>query len=336
MLGNPPERQLEVYVAPDERGERAGLGLAGPKSLLEEVPIIGWASLSTAQRLNIPPHSHDAFEMIYMIRGSSDWWVGNSVYELTPGDVYVTRPGEHHGLVNAMMTPSEYYWMQVQFRNNGSLPNMSTKDALSLGRDLSAMHLRSFAASREVAHCFQQILEEHRSPDPYSTSFAQAALHALLIRLIRDHMVYARRLERSETTRSTLVREAMDLIDQGLDKPLSSLGITTNARMCDSLFHKRFLTEVGWTPIEYRTRRRIQRAKAMLRENRLTITDIALELGFRTSQYFATVFKKATGISPRQYRDQILQLREPVLSDAMPTDKAQSQSSSILPGSGLT
>ena len=301
-----PPGQLDVYVASDGKGRRAGLGLTGPKSLLEEVPIIGWASLSTAQCLNIPSHSHDAYEIIYFTRGSSDWWVGDSAYELRRGDVYLTRPGEHHGLVNAIMTPSEHYWIQVQFSGERSLPGMSTADAQSLGRDLDAMQYRCFAASRDTADCFHHILEEHRSPGPYSTTLARAALHVLLIHLIRDHTLHSRRLELSQTTRSALIREAMDLIDQRLDEPLSALEIATNRGICNSLFHQRFLAEVGWTPVEYRTRRRIQRAKAMLRENPLTVTEIALSLGFRSSQYFATVFKKETGVTPGEYRDQIL------------------------------
>lgn len=296
-----------MYVAPDRKGERAGLGLTGPNTLLEEVPIVGLASFSAAQRVNVPAHSHDAYEIIYVTRGSSDWWVGNSVYELTPGDAYLTRPGEHHGLVNAILTPSEHYWIQVQYSGDGSLPGMSTEDAQSLGRDLDAIRYRCFAASRDIAGCFRQILEEHRSHGPYSTTLARTALHALLIHLIRDHAQYSRRLELRQTARSALIREAMDLIDQRLDEPLSAFETALNKGMCNSLFHKRFLAEVGWTPVEYRTRRRIQRAKAMLRENRLTVTEIAFALGFRTSQYFATSFKSATGVTPSAYRDQILQ-----------------------------
>lgn len=301
-----PEGCLDVYVATDGRGVRAGLGLTGPKSLLEEVPIIGWASLSTAHRLNIPAHTHDAYEIIYTARGSSDWWVGNSVYELRRGDLYLTRPGEHHGLVNAILTPSEHYWIQVQFTEERRLPGMSATDAQSLSRDLDAMQYRCFTASPKTTECFRNILEEHRSPGPYSAMLARTALHALLVHLVRDQILHGRQLELSHTSRSALIQEAVNQIDQRLDEPLSALGIATDKGISDSLFHRRFLAEVGLTPIEYRTRGRVVRAKAMLRENHQTVTEIALSLGFRSSQYFATVFKKETGITPREYRDQIL------------------------------
>jgi AraC-like DNA-binding protein len=49
-------------------------------------------------------------------------------------------------------------------------------------------------------------------------------------------------------------------------------------------------------------RRRIYRAKYLLREPDRPITAIALDLGFSSSQYFATVFKKLVGLTPGEYR----------------------------------
>lgn len=301
-----PRGCLDVYITTDGTEARAGLGLTGRKCLLEEVPILGWASLSTALRLEIPPHSHEAYEIIYSARGSSDWWVGDSVYELRRGDLFLTRPGEQHGLVNAILTPSEHYGIQVEFTQERCLPGMSAVDAQSLSRALDAMQYRCFSASPDTRDCFRHILAEHRSPGPYSTMLARTTLHALLVHLIRDQMLHGREQELSHSARSSLIQEAVNQIDRQLDEPLSALGIITDGGISDSVFHRRFLAEVGLTPIEYRTQRRIVRAKAMLRENRQTVTEIALSLGFRSSQYFATVFKKETGITPGEYRSQIL------------------------------
>jgi AraC-like DNA-binding protein/mannose-6-phosphate isomerase-like protein (cupin superfamily) len=305
-MGTLPERDIEVYVVPGARGQRAGLGLTGPSCLMEEVPFIGWTSLSTAMRFNLPAHIHDGYEIMYLSRGSSEWWVGDSTYELTPGDVYITRPGELHGLVDAVLTPSEYYWIHLEISGTLSFPGVSAEDAQLLVQDLNAIEHRCFAAPSEIADCFRRILEEHRSPDQYSAMSARAALHALLIHLIRSHATHVRRLQLCQTPQSSVIREAMSLIAQRLDEPLSALKIAGNRKMCDSSFHQLFRAEVGWTPVEYRARCRIQRAKEMLRENRLTIFEIAFALGFGSGQYFSTAFKKAVGVTPSTYREQIL------------------------------
>ena len=73
--------------------------------------------------------------------------------------------------------------------------------------------------------------------------------------------------------------------------------------LSQSHFRQRFHRETGFTPSDYLTRRRVLRAKQMLREDRLSITGIAFQLGFQSSPYFAAVFKKMTGITPSEYRE---------------------------------
>ena len=47
---------------------------------------------------------------------------------------------------------------------------------------------------------------------------------------------------------------------------------------------------------------RITQAKKLLREGKFSITEIAFQVGFNDSNYFSSCFKKATGISPLEYR----------------------------------
>ena len=69
-----------------------------------------------------------------------------------------------------------------------------------------------------------------------------------------------------------------------------------------SQFHERFQQHMGLPPAQWRTRQRIARAKALLRQGDASITSIALSLGFDTSQYFRTVFKRYVGFTPANYR----------------------------------
>ena len=68
-------------------------------------------------------------------------------------------------------------------------------------------------------------------------------------------------------------------------------------------FLLRFRREVGYTPADWRTLQRLALAKRMLlRDPDRSVLDIALASGFASSQYFATVFKRIVGISPREFR----------------------------------
>ena len=58
----------------------------------------------------------------------------------------------------------------------------------------------------------------------------------------------------------------------------------------------------GLTTHEYVTTRRVERAKTLLTETNLTMTEIAQTLGFADSGHFSRVFGKYVGVTPSEYR----------------------------------
>lgn len=63
-----------------------------------------------------------------------------------------------------------------------------------------------------------------------------------------------------------------------------------------------FSRENGMTFVEYITRQRVERAMTLLRTTTLSTSEIAHQVGYSTPRYFYAVFKKATGLSPGEYR----------------------------------
>ena len=63
-----------------------------------------------------------------------------------------------------------------------------------------------------------------------------------------------------------------------------------------------FKDSTGMTPNDYWQRLRIDRAQRLLSNSETSITEIALDCGFSTSQYFSSVFRKYAGVSPTHYR----------------------------------
>ena len=61
------------------------------------------------------------------------------------------------------------------------------------------------------------------------------------------------------------------------------------------------VTDVGIT--EYITHQKIEESKKLLTEGTLKVYEVADQLGFESAFYFSKVFKKITGISPKDYRN---------------------------------
>lgn len=82
----------------------------------------------------------------------------------------------------------------------------------------------------------------------------------------------------------------------------STSQLAAELNLSESYFYRLFRETIGQSPASYMERVRIGCASRLLLDSTLSITDITHELGYKTSQHFATVFKKHTGMTPRAWR----------------------------------
>ena len=87
-----------------------------------------------------------------------------------------------------------------------------------------------------------------------------------------------------------------------IERNLSMTDIAEKLGLSTTGFIKRFKHETGLTPADFYQRIKIEEAIRRLTGATASITEIAFNLGFTTSQYFASVFRKYTGTTPREYR----------------------------------
>ncbi len=100
-----------------------------------------------------------------------------------------------------------------------------------------------------------------------------------------------------------LARKAMSYIHEHYNEESLSLeGVADRIGVCKEYLARSFREETGVTLVTYLNRYRIERAKALLRENQMRVVDVALEVGFSSSAYFSRVFKQEVGQSPQEYR----------------------------------
>ncbi|CAM4259895.1 two-component system response regulator YesN [Paenibacillus endophyticus] len=96
--------------------------------------------------------------------------------------------------------------------------------------------------------------------------------------------------------------EAKAFLDRNLYRDLSVEETATHVGLSTSYFSLLFKQTFGETFIEYVTRQRMERAKAMLGETAKSIAQIAKEVGYAERRYFTKVFMKYTGENPTDYR----------------------------------
>jgi AraC-like DNA-binding protein len=97
------------------------------------------------------------------------------------------------------------------------------------------------------------------------------------------------------------LRRAKDLIDRDFAEPLDVPALAREAHASRAHFVRSFKRAFGETPHRYLQRRRIERAKELLRNTRLSVTEISFAVGFRSLGSFSTVFRQLVGEPPGAY-----------------------------------
>lgn len=103
---------------------------------------------------------------------------------------------------------------------------------------------------------------------------------------------------------SDLTRRAVRYVWQHNSRAFTREEMAASLSVTPGYLTQHFRRELGITPWEYLTRVRIERAKALLSAGRLSITEIAGEVGYNDAAYFSRVFVRETGRTPRAFRQQ--------------------------------
>ncbi len=258
---------------------------------------VGHARLSKS-RPGLGAHVHDGcFEICYLNKGRMHWWAGDEEqdYIVEPGELTLTYPDEPHGGVDSIHEAGDLYWLSVDLRALDFAAQGACSD--SLAQTLHNLP-RHFLGHVSVPKYFEQILGAVEAAGPYAALRIHSALLQILMVLI-DCGQAAMHAEPHLDPRLELVLKKIRQEPQAFAgiEPLAKIAGLSNNR-----FNNQFKSYTGYSPMDYVSREKVRRAKALLANDQLTITDIALELDFSTTQYFATLFKKYTGMTPSQFR----------------------------------
>ncbi len=111
---------------------------------------------------------------------------------------------------------------------------------------------------------------------------------------------------RGEQENESTVSRACKYIQENFYKELSLDDVSKEVNVSPYYFSKLFKEEVGENFIEYLTALRINNAKELLRRPVLSIREAGMQSGYADPNYFSRIFKKQTGMTPREYREQNL------------------------------
>jgi len=286
---------------PDENRLHESYG--GKELLLPELDIVGWLRFKKALPNALQPSRHkNWFEILYMEHGQVDWWIEDTSYNFSAGNVLIISPNELHGAACGVMQPCEHYWLRFRVPDNKLIPGLAKPQQLLLLDFYRNLPGRMFQISSAVKHGFQRLISAHHNPTEFSEVTARCALLSILCTIASESQQSTP--AKTASPLSPKIQNVLRMLQNRLDNPPSVKEMAKMAHMSEGTFRALFEKETGIPPNNYINIQRIREAKEMLKEG-CSVTETAHALGYSSSQYFATVFKKWAGLSPSNYLNQI-------------------------------
>ncbi|TVY09167.1 helix-turn-helix transcriptional regulator [Paenibacillus cremeus] len=270
----------------------------GPIEDVPELVMFGCDEFRKAHPLR--DHAHPGcFEFVLVERGKAGWELDGTVYETKGGDVFHTRPGERHRGGFNVIEPSKIWWLIV------SSPTPQSKDWLRLPPNEIAALESALAALPRVVHTglrpvdtFIRLQQALMTESPLRSTFIRQSIVELLLHFVRPETVAA-------SVADDLVHRFESLIERMRREPEwrpAVAQLAEEAGVSESHFYRTFQAYSGLSPNSYMERLRLKEACRWLEESTEPITHIAHQLGYPSSQHFATVFKRYTGQTPSRWR----------------------------------
>ena len=98
------------------------------------------------------------------------------------------------------------------------------------------------------------------------------------------------------------LKQVIAYIHQNYQEPIPLQALSDICYMSPNYFCRYFKQEIGKTPIGFLNEYRMEKACQLLSESQLTISDIALSVGFDNFSYFIRKFREYKGVTPKKYR----------------------------------
>ncbi len=262
-------------------------------------------------------HFHEGLELYFLLEGQRCYFIDQDTYRVQEGmAVLINRNQIHKTSTGGSDHRHRRFLLQIDARKfEGYLKLLGFTDFSALGdryRGVCTFSAEDWARALELIAAIKQSFAQ--APPSVLGRTDSAAYRLVTLRVMELLMLFVQNRTRTE---ETAWKEDPHAIHTGMYQKVHEIALFLQNHCASSIsleelaarfyISKPYLTRIfksvtGFTVVEYRTFCRIQKAKALLAETDLSITEIAAQTGFGNITYFERVFREATDGSPLRYR----------------------------------
>ncbi|MDD5697784.1 MAG: AraC family transcriptional regulator [Victivallaceae bacterium] len=236
------------------------------------------------------------------MKGFTQWQLASGLsLEQSGGTLTIIPRNIPHRGVEEIITPCWLFWYILDLRDLETARKNTPFTAAEMKLIFEVLALEScrvLPVSPELARDFSRLLEllYQDGNNPWFGAEMRLVSNQIVLGTVRGLQ------QHPAAGMDLLVTRARDYMRQHLAANPTVDDIAAACGLSESQFAHRFSRQAGITPADCLQRLRIEAACRALRETDTSITELAFQLGFASSQYFSSVFKRYTGMTPRRWR----------------------------------
>ena len=264
---------------------------------------------SDPHTLTVRPHAHTFYEIYYLLSDHIDYVIGNQVYHLKKGDFLLLPPGLLHYPSKLTMDTHQKYeriilWVSLpyfEFLTQIDPDLNHIWNAIRLNR---SYHVRpSSGAAQLLLTSLYRLLDEQNRTDFAATAMNHALLLQILVQVNR--IVFHLDYFEQHTPTDNLFHNILYYIHTHLTEELSLEVLSENFFVSKGYISRIFRERLDISVHQYILSLRLEGCKnAILYGTPVTV--VAETFGFQDYSNFFRAFKKAFGVSPKQYQKEFM------------------------------
>jgi AraC family transcriptional activator of mtrCDE len=231
-------------------------------------------------------------------RGRCKITVGQSNYDLLPGDLVFVSPNIDHNVIAYTGDVTETLL----------LCGYCTFDANE--DDMHLLDIPPFLFIRQeqlqewpwILRTLEHLSSEYLSQEHCRELTINKLSELLIVQLLRSEFGIKREQGLVAALRDKRLEKALTMMHQDLDRNWTLDSASKVATMSRSGFAKKFTQTLGINFYKYLTRVRLKRARYLLKHTGTTVSQVALQVGYTSELSFVKMFKKYEGVTPRAFR----------------------------------
>ncbi|MCJ8014603.1 AraC family transcriptional regulator [Paenibacillus sp. KQZ6P-2] len=251
--------------------------------------------------------SFNVYDMLLVIRGTLFMSEDDAAYEVTEGSILVLEPNRLHVGHRPCEEETEIYWIHfvhpapVRTIESGQIPwsiPFTKSTNLDVTPHQQVMYIPKFTGLHipVILPFLQQMLELHQTLSPATSLPLQTQIAGLLTELqmaVRSQYVSRSRL---------LCDQTIAYLQQHLTRPFDAKHMEETLHFHFDYLARCLKKYTGLSPLQYKHELQIKKAKSLLENTGLSVSEIGVQVGIENTNYFIRLFRKQMGISPGQYR----------------------------------